>query len=198
MNSPSITGSELEQYRKSRNLSQAGTAEMLGVSAPTVNRWEKGEQEIPGPAQLLLRMLIHGEMPFGEREAAADAKEAEHFWQLKLSLADWHKLEALALAGGFMTVRDYLLALIQEDLRRERDMGTSRTSGEAPVDELALVAETTPGGGGGVDAALAAGAEVFAAQHPLPAGEAGGSAGTDSGRRPKKLRHNQTPEHAKA
>ena len=140
MASSPVTGSELEKYRKSRTLSQVSIGEMLGVSGPTVNRWEKDEQDIPGPAQKLLRMLIHGEMPFGERDPQAEALEAEHFWELKLTLADWHKLEALAQAGGFATVRDYLLSLIQEELSQQA--GT-RTSEHAPVDEMALSSEDT-------------------------------------------------------
>lgn len=120
MKTLSISGSELEPYRNLKKLTQAELGSLLGVSGSTVNRWEKDEQEIPGPAQLLLRMLIHGELPFSKPEAGAEAKEAEHFWQLKLSLADWHKLEGLATAGGFATVRDYLLAMIQEDLNAAR------------------------------------------------------------------------------
>lgn len=198
-NSP-VTGSELEKYRKSRNLSQVAIGEMLGVSGPTVNRWEKDEQEIPGPAQLLLRMLIHGEMPFGERDPQAEAMEVEHFWKLKLSLADWHKLEGLAQAGGFATVRDYLLSLIQEDLEEARRAeaegvpgrwGRSLTSDQAPVDGLALVAEAKPGDGAGGDGAgddvgahTDAAAEVFAKQNPLPpAAEAGAPSGTTAGRK---------------
>jgi hypothetical protein len=148
---------------------------MLGVSGPTVNRWEKDEQEIPGPAQLLLRMLIHGEVPFGERDPQAEAMELAHFWNLRLSLADWHKLEALAAAGGFATVRDYLLSLIQQHLNDETPHGRSMTSDHGAVDEMALVSE----GGDAVGGHLGAAAEAFAQENPLPpAGEAGGTAGT--------------------
>jgi len=112
-----ITGEELKQWREGRRLSQLDVGGMLGVSHSAVNRWESG-QDIPGPAQLLLAMLIHGELPFGQAEDTS-AEEEKHFWQLKLSLADWHKLESMAAAAGFATVRDYLLSLIQEHLSEE-------------------------------------------------------------------------------
>jgi transcriptional regulator with XRE-family HTH domain len=59
-----IYGDALRQYREERDLSLRDVAQMLGVSSPsTVKSWEDG-QDIPGPVQLLLRMLIHGELPF--------------------------------------------------------------------------------------------------------------------------------------
>lgn len=198
-NSP-VSGSELETYRKSKKLSQVAIGEMLGVSGPTVNRWEKDEeQEIPETAQKLLRMLIYGEMPFGQRDPQAEALEAEHFWQLKLSLADWHKLEGLAMAGGFVTVRDYLLSLIQEDLQREREesrtdkgwsQGDTITRGEGAVDEVALLSEeegkpVTTGDGGG---ALQAGADDFLKRHGEAGAGASGSAPAPGVRRGKIVR----------
>jgi len=155
-------------------------AEMLRVNSPsTVNAWESG-QEIPGPAQLLLRMLIHGEVPFGERDSQAEAMELAHFWNLRLSLADWHKLEALAAAGGFATVRDYLLSLIQQHLNAEPSHGRSMTAEHGAVDEMALLSE----GGDAVGGHLGAAAKAFAQANPLPpAGEAGGTADRTAGRK---------------
>lgn len=112
-----ITGAALKVWRETHNKNLDEVGQMLGgVSGPTISRWESG-QDIPGPAQLLLGMLIHGKQPFGASEDTS-AEEAKHFWQLKLTLGDWHKLEALATAGGFGTVRDYLLSLIQEHLNQ--------------------------------------------------------------------------------
>lgn len=111
----SMNGLELKQWREQQGLSQRDLALKLEVSDSAVNRWEGG-QDIPGPAQLLLGMLIHGKIPFGKTEDTS-AEEAKHFWSLKLSLADWHKLESMASAAGFSSVRDYLLLLIQEQLR---------------------------------------------------------------------------------
>ena len=183
-----ISGSELEPYRNLKKLTQAELGEKLGVSGSTVNRWEKEEQAIPGPAQLLLRMLIHGEVPFGERDPQAEAMELAHFWNLRLSLADWHKLEALAAAGGFATVRDYLLSLIQQHLNTEPIHGRSMTAEHGAVDEMALVSEGGDAVGGHLDAA----ASAFAKENPLPAaGEAGGIAGTTAGR--KDVRYTRPP-----
>lgn len=124
-----ITGSELKTWREQHRLNLEEVGQMLGgVTGPTVSRWEGG-QDIPGPAQLLLRLLMHGEMPFSAggqagAESAAVREEARHFWSLRLTLEDWHKLEALAAAGGFATVRDYLMSLIQEHLSQQRKEAT--------------------------------------------------------------------------
>lgn len=46
---------ELRFIRKTLDLSQAELAEKLGNTSQSVARWEKGEVEIPGPAEKFLR-----------------------------------------------------------------------------------------------------------------------------------------------
>lgn len=123
-----MSGTELKKWREQRGISQRELALKLDISDSAVNRWENG-QDISGPVQLLLRMLIHGEMPFGGSgdDAEVEGLEAKHFWELKMTLADWHKLEGLASAGGFSTVRDYLLNLIHEHLHEDDQNKPSNT-----------------------------------------------------------------------
>lgn len=117
-----ITGSELKAWREQTGRTLADVGVMLGdVSGPTVGRWENG-QEIPGPAQKLLRLLIHGEQPFAGIGPQPDpAAEERSFWKLRLNLDDWHDLETMSARAGFGSVRDYLLSLIQDHLTAERD-----------------------------------------------------------------------------
>lgn len=181
-----ITGSELEKYRKSRNLSQVAIGEMLGVSGPTVNRWEKDEQEIPGPAQLLLRMLIHGEVPFKGDTVPPQIRDA--MWELEMSLGTWEEINRRRLAGGYATVTDWIASLVREELHEQPTRSDFRTADQAPLEDVALLADLTPGdaagGGDDVGAHTDAAAEVFAKQNPLPpAGAAGAPAGTTAGRR---------------
>lgn len=123
-----IDGPVLKQWREHRGMSLRDVATLLNVNSPsTVNAWESG-QDIPGPARLLLGILIHGTPPFGPA-ADTSAHEAQHFWELRLTLADWHRLEEMASAAGFVTVRDYLLSLIQEHLHAERG-ASAEVSGE--------------------------------------------------------------------
>jgi DNA-binding transcriptional regulator YiaG len=46
---------EIKFLRKTMDLSQAELAEKLGNNSQSVARWEKGECEIPGPTEKLLR-----------------------------------------------------------------------------------------------------------------------------------------------
>lgn len=111
-----ISGSDLELFRKSKQLTQVAIGELLGVSGPTVNRWEKDpDQLIPETAQKLLRLLIYGQMPFGT-DPGSPEHEAEHLWKLRLTLEQWHQLEAISAAEGFSCVRDLLLDLTQKYL----------------------------------------------------------------------------------
>lgn len=52
-----LSGPEVRFLRKEMDLSQGGIAAMLGVDAQTVARWEKGQTDVPGPADRLIRVL---------------------------------------------------------------------------------------------------------------------------------------------
>lgn len=53
----STSGDEIANIRKSYNMTQKEFASFVGVSKPTIERWERGEDEITGPIVLLLQML---------------------------------------------------------------------------------------------------------------------------------------------
>lgn len=185
-----VSGSELELYRASKRLSQVALAEMLGVSGPTVNRWEKSEQEIPETAQKLLRLLIHGKMPF--QGAVVPPQIRESMLQVEMNLGAFERLDALRIAGGYSSMTDFIASLLQEELNAQEDKGWSEsdtlTRGEGKVDDVALLADLTPGdaagGGDAVGVHADAAAAAFEKQHPLPpAGAAGAPAGTTGARR---------------
>ena len=52
-----LSGAEVRFLRKEMDLSQGGLAVGLGVDAQTVARWEKGQTDVPGPADRLIRVL---------------------------------------------------------------------------------------------------------------------------------------------
>jgi len=53
-----LSGKELRFLRKQMNLTQSELGKFLGLSSQQVARWEKGESEISGPADLLVRALF--------------------------------------------------------------------------------------------------------------------------------------------
>lgn len=50
--------SELKFIRVAMDQTQSDLAKSLGVSSQTVARWEKGQSEIPGPADRMLRVFV--------------------------------------------------------------------------------------------------------------------------------------------
>jgi len=52
-----ITAEQIKEKRKELGLTQKEMAELIGVSKPTVERWETSERPINGPVVLLLYML---------------------------------------------------------------------------------------------------------------------------------------------
>src|SRR5262249_5524514 len=53
-----LTGREFRFLRHEINLTQQNLAAILGVDVQSVGRWERGESEIPGPAQGVIRLLF--------------------------------------------------------------------------------------------------------------------------------------------
>ncbi len=53
----SITSDKLRSVRKNLGVTQKEFAELVGVSKPTIERWETSDNEITGPIVLLSRLL---------------------------------------------------------------------------------------------------------------------------------------------
>jgi DNA-binding transcriptional regulator YiaG len=78
-----LDGQEVRFLRKEMDLSQGGLAVMLGLDAQTVARWEKGQTEIPGPADRLIRVLYREHIGGSQEvriliDALAELDEIEH------------------------------------------------------------------------------------------------------------------------
>jgi len=54
----SLSGPEIRFLRKEMKHTQVSLADFLKVDAQQVARWEKGQNDIPGPADILLRALF--------------------------------------------------------------------------------------------------------------------------------------------
>lgn len=80
-NKKALTGKEFRFIRKQMNISQEDLAEILGVNGQTVARWEKDEFDIPGPAELLFRVIYLSEIleKVDPRVLAAHLREADSF-----------------------------------------------------------------------------------------------------------------------
>ena len=54
----SITPAAIKDMRARFSMTQKEFAEFIGVSKPTVERWEMGDKEITGPVTLLQQMIM--------------------------------------------------------------------------------------------------------------------------------------------
>ena len=53
-----MTPAELKSIRHSLGLSTSGCARMLRLKSPrTIRKWEAGDTEIPGPAEIVLELV---------------------------------------------------------------------------------------------------------------------------------------------
>ncbi len=54
-----VKAEEIKAVRKKLKITQQEFAELIGVSKPTVERWEMGKKPVTGPVVLLLQMISH-------------------------------------------------------------------------------------------------------------------------------------------
>jgi DNA-binding transcriptional regulator YiaG len=57
-NKKALSAKELRYLRKHMDLTQAELGKLMGLSSQQVARWEKGESEISGSAELLIRIFF--------------------------------------------------------------------------------------------------------------------------------------------
>lgn len=111
LNDSGMTAEQIRNYRDSKALTQGQFAALLRVSPTAVTQWEKG-QAPSGPASLLLEHLIEGVPLFSSGGSTADAD-----WDMPLTLKEWEELERRRVKAGFLTVRDYMIHLVRQDIQ---------------------------------------------------------------------------------
>ncbi len=78
---PSMTSEELKAGLKQLGLSQQKLARSIAVSVGTVKKWSQGKARIPGPAVLLIRLMIekHQDLPtsFNSRPIDSSNRQRE-------------------------------------------------------------------------------------------------------------------------
>ena len=61
-----MTANQFKRFRTKLWKNQREAAQALGVSQPTVTRWETGENPVPRMAQILIRKYINEAMEGGK------------------------------------------------------------------------------------------------------------------------------------
>ncbi len=61
-----LTGQEVRFLRNTLDLTQSELADQLGNNAQSIARWEKGQSEIPGDAEKLLRVIFFAKLATDE------------------------------------------------------------------------------------------------------------------------------------
>ena len=96
-----LSPKELKWFRKQMDLTQSELAQLLGCSSQSVARWEKGEAQIRGAAERIIRMLYidQAETGTGVRrvlemlDALDDASEARSTFEV--TDEGWRTAQAL-------------------------------------------------------------------------------------------------------
>lgn len=113
-----MNGTELQNLRESRNLSQRDLAKILDVTNSSVARWEAG-QEIPSPMQKLLELFFHNTNPF-PGQSVPGAEGGSSLRQLEFTLEEYEELRILAVRKGFQDVKAYICFVVKKHLAELR------------------------------------------------------------------------------
>ena len=95
-----LTGKELRFLRKQMDLTQAELGHFVDLSSQQVARWEKGEYEIPGAAETLVRQLfiehIGGKLDLRDllRQLAEQAAPTKEGFLFENTAKGWHTKRA--------------------------------------------------------------------------------------------------------
>lgn len=76
-----ITPDELKKVRKKMQMTQKEFANFIGVSKPTIERWERGDKEIKGPI-VLLTDLLSEHMEWLEERIIPKQKYSLRLWYM--------------------------------------------------------------------------------------------------------------------
>ena len=118
--SPPLTATDLRQWRSDKGYSLARVAALLGVSSPnTIKTWEDEKVEIPGPAVLVLRWLIHGAAPFPSDAVGSGlgSQVREDIGAVEMTVDAFEECLRRAREAGFGSVTEWIADLVREELR---------------------------------------------------------------------------------
>lgn len=114
-----MTGDEIKAFRKSKNLTQEGLGEIVGVGKSSVANWENDHTSPSGSSLKTLEKLMSGE------------------WAIvPLSSQEEELLDQGVERGGFKNREDYLLAGLTH-LIRHHSFDLPTPAQESPRDQAA-------------------------------------------------------------
>lgn len=104
-----ITPESLKTWRKAEGLTQEDLANMIGWKKLIVTNIETGRREISDPEQRLLKLLIHGELPFEIKQNPYDPK-------LDFTHEEWVIMTHIAHREGHRSPRTWIIQRIRDCL----------------------------------------------------------------------------------
>lgn len=110
-----MKGTELQQLREHRQLTQRDLATLLDVNHTSIARWESG-QDIPGPTQKLLELFFHGIHPFNGQEQTGGSTLV----RLEFTVDEFLELQRIANRNGFDDIKAYIVWAIRKHLAETR------------------------------------------------------------------------------
>ena len=121
-----ITPKQLREWRQNAAMTQEALGKQLGLTKIAITKIEGGQRQISDPEQKLLKLLIHGELPF--HNAAIEEKNT----RLEFSPKQWEVIQATAQREGYSNAKLWIVDKIKSYLRMNPQSAPLQVAAEAP------------------------------------------------------------------
>lgn len=101
---PNLSPGELKAWRQQNKLTQTQLGLKIGLDKFAITNIERELRKISQPEQLLLKLLIYGELPFASPNKNNNLNFSEQEWQL---------IHSLSLRENFKITNDWLVMKIR-------------------------------------------------------------------------------------
>lgn len=122
-----ISAQNVRTWRTENGLTQEGLGDLLGLKKIAVTKIEKGQRGISESERKLLRLLMHGELPFSNSKVEAASSV------LEFNEKEWEIIERMAHKEGYSESKRWIVDKIRSYLRMNPESSAAQMAAESPA-----------------------------------------------------------------
>lgn len=122
-----IDSQSIRSWRIKNGLTQQELGRLLGMKKVAVTKIESKQRRISESEKKLLRLLMHGELPFNSPLIIRNSSE------LRFNTKEWEVVESMAKKEGYTDPRQWIVDKIKAYLRMNPESQKAQILAESPT-----------------------------------------------------------------